>query len=244
MATITFHGAAQEVTGSCHLLDSPALGRVLLDCGVRQGGDALGRIQDEGFPFEPGSIDAVILSHVHLDHSGLLPTLVKQGFDGPIYCTDSSRGLLRILLEDASGLYHRDLEHENLRRARSGRPACSCRCSLTVSLPRSFSSLQYTDQVHAVQTPAHRQRTESGGGHRHGRCCQKSLCRYHIGNPEGVSLQARHHQPRQGIGYHEGVYHNNRCVVGTALAWVRWQVREDRLRVQQREEAPHVLHRQ
>ena len=94
MATITFHGAAQEVTGSCHLLDSPALGRVLLDCGVRQGGDALGRIQDEGFPFEPGSIDAVILSHVHLDHSGLLPTLVKQGFDGPIYCTDSSRGLL------------------------------------------------------------------------------------------------------------------------------------------------------
>ena len=64
MATITFHGAAQEVTGSCHLLDSPALGRVLLDCGVRQGGDALGRIQDEGFPFEPGSIDAVILSHV------------------------------------------------------------------------------------------------------------------------------------------------------------------------------------
>jgi len=48
VATITFHGAAQEVTGSCHLLDSPALGRVLLDCGVRQGGDALGRIQDEG----------------------------------------------------------------------------------------------------------------------------------------------------------------------------------------------------
>ena len=121
MATITFHGAAQEVTGSCHLLESPALGRVLLDCGVRQGGDALNRVQDEGFPFEPASIDAVILSHVHLDHSGLLPSLVHQGFNGPILCTDSSRGLLRILLEDAAGLYQRDLEHENLRRARSGR---------------------------------------------------------------------------------------------------------------------------
>jgi metallo-beta-lactamase family protein len=118
---MTFHGAAQEVTGSCHLLESPAIGRVLLDCGVRQGGDALNRVQDEGFPFAPSSIDAVILSHVHLDHSGLLPSLVHQGFSGPILCTDSSRGLLRILLEDAAGLYRRDLEHENLRRARSGR---------------------------------------------------------------------------------------------------------------------------
>ena len=121
MGTITFHGAAQEVTGSCHLLESPAIGRMLLDCGVRQGGDALNRVQDEGFPFEPGSIDAVILSHAHLDHSGLLPTLVHQGFRGPIYCTQATKGLLRILLEDASGLYHRDLEHENLRRERSGR---------------------------------------------------------------------------------------------------------------------------
>lgn len=122
MGTITFHGAAQEVTGSCHLLESPAIGRVLLDCGVRQGGDALNRVQDEGFPFKPTSIDAVILSHVHLDHSGLLPTLVNQGFRGPIYCTAASKSLLRILLEDASGLYHRDLEHENIRRKRSGRP--------------------------------------------------------------------------------------------------------------------------
>lgn len=122
MGTITFHGAAQEVTGSCHLVQSPAIGRVLLDCGMRQGGDALNRIQDEGFPFEPNSIDAVILSHVHLDHSGLLPTLVNLGFSGPIYCTQATKSLLRILLEDASGLYHRDLEHENLRRKRSGRP--------------------------------------------------------------------------------------------------------------------------
>jgi len=122
MATLTFHGAAQQVTGSCHLLESPAVGRVLLDCGIRQGGDALSRIQGEGFPFEPASIDAVILSHVHLDHSGLLPSLVHHGFTGPIYCTGASKGLLRILLEDASSLYHRDLEHENLRRKRSGRP--------------------------------------------------------------------------------------------------------------------------
>ena len=123
MAVLTFYGAAQEVTGSCYLLESPAIGRILLDCGVRQGGDAIERVQEEGFLFDPASIDAVILSHAHLDHSGMLPMLINQGFAGAIYCTQATKGLLRILLEDASGLYHRDIEHENLRRARSGRPA-------------------------------------------------------------------------------------------------------------------------
>jgi len=121
LATITFYGAAQEVTGSCYLLESPAIGRVLMECGMHQGGDAVERIQDDNFEFEPGSIDAVILSHAHLDHSGKLPKLVNQGFNGPIYCTQATKGILRILLEDALGLYQRDLERENLRRERSGR---------------------------------------------------------------------------------------------------------------------------
>ena len=121
MASITFYGAAQEVTGSCYLLESPALGCVLLECGMHQGGDAIERIRKDNFDFEPHSIDAVVLSHGHLDHSGLLPKLVKQGFSGPIYCTQATKGLLRILLEDAFGIYQRDLERENLRRERSGR---------------------------------------------------------------------------------------------------------------------------
>lgn len=122
MATIRFLGAAQEVTGSCHLLEVEGSGRMLLDCGMHQGGDAIDRAERDEFDFEPGSIDAVILSHGHLDHSGLLPRLVSQGFSGPVYCTEASKPLLRILLEDASGLYQRDLEYENLRRERSGRP--------------------------------------------------------------------------------------------------------------------------
>lgn len=121
MATLTFYGAAQEVTGSCHLLETPTIGRVLLDCGQHQGGDASDRQQSNPFAFAPASIDAVILSHAHLDHSGLLPKLVKAGFDGPIYCTHATRDLLRILLNDAAGLYERDLERENLRRKRSGK---------------------------------------------------------------------------------------------------------------------------
>jgi len=125
MAKLTFFGAAQEVTGSCYLLESPAIGRVLMECGMHQGGDAIERIESEAFEFDPASIDAVILSHGHLNHSDMLPKLVNQGFDGPIYCTQATRQLLRILLEDAWGLYERDLERENIRRVRSGKDALS-----------------------------------------------------------------------------------------------------------------------
>ncbi len=122
LATITFYGAAQQVTGSCYLLESQALGRVLLECGMHQGGDAVKRIGEENFEFEPADIDAVILSHGHLDHSGLLPKLVHNGYEGPIYCTRATHGLLRILLEDSWGLYERDLEYENKRNQRRGKP--------------------------------------------------------------------------------------------------------------------------
>ena len=122
MATITFLGAAQEVTGSCHLLESPSVGRILLDCGMHQGGDAVERIQDEKFAFDPASIDAVVLSHAHLDHSGLLPRLVHEGFTGPVICTRATAELLEVMLNDSVGLYLRDLERNNMRSARRGRP--------------------------------------------------------------------------------------------------------------------------
>lgn len=121
MATLTFHGAAREVTGSCHLLEAPSIGRLLLDCGMRQGGDAVDRVQDERFAFDPRAIDAVVLSHAHLDHSGMLPRLYAAGFSGPLYCTPATAELLDIMLRDAVGLYLRDLERENRRRERAGR---------------------------------------------------------------------------------------------------------------------------
>lgn len=121
MAQVTFLGAAQEVTGSCHLLESPAIGRVILDCGMHQGGDPVSRLRKDNFSFDVASLDAVILSHAHLDHSGLLPKLVNRGFSGPIYCTAATRDLLRIMLNDAAGLYERDLAREALRGKRRGR---------------------------------------------------------------------------------------------------------------------------
>ena len=121
MATLTFLGAAQEVTGSCYLLETLGGGRILLDCGMHQGGDAVERIQDEVFAFDPNDIDAVVLSHAHLDHSGLLPKLHHEGFAGPIYCTRATAELLDVMLNDSVGLYLRDLERSNLRNSRRGK---------------------------------------------------------------------------------------------------------------------------
>ena len=103
MALLTFLGAAQQVTGSCYLLESPALGKFLLECGMHQGGDAIERIQEESFSFDPETIDGLILSHAHLDHSGLIPLLVHAGFKGPIYCTHATSKLLKVMLYDSEG---------------------------------------------------------------------------------------------------------------------------------------------
>jgi metallo-beta-lactamase family protein len=121
MASLRFLGAAQQVTGSCYLFETEELGRVLLDCGMHQGGDAVKRLRQESFAFEPASIDALFLSHAHLDHSGLIPLLVHGGFTGKIYCTHGSAKLLPVMLNDAAGLYERDLKFENRRRQRKGK---------------------------------------------------------------------------------------------------------------------------
>jgi metallo-beta-lactamase family protein len=121
MANIKFFGAAQEVTGSCHMLESLSFGRVLLDCGMHQGGSSVRRTQQEHFMFDPHTIDAVILSHAHLDHSGMLPKLVREGFNGPIYCADATSELLEVMLLDSVHIYLGDLERANRRLARKGK---------------------------------------------------------------------------------------------------------------------------
>lgn len=117
--SVTFYGAALEVTGSCHLLQANGK-NILLDCGMRQGGSTERRTRQIDFEFDPGDIDMVVLSHGHLDHSGALPKLVHAGFKGPIYCTSGTKQLLKILLEDSFNLYKHDLQWRNKQRARSG----------------------------------------------------------------------------------------------------------------------------
>lgn len=117
---LTFLGAAREVTGSCHLLEANGL-RILLDCGLLQGPDSAKHPVENQFAFNPVSIDALILSHAHLDHSGMLPRLTHEGFNGPIYCTTGTFNLLSIMLMDAFHIYSKDLEYENIRRLRAGK---------------------------------------------------------------------------------------------------------------------------
>ncbi|MFN6972684.1 MAG: MBL fold metallo-hydrolase, partial [Rheinheimera sp.] len=119
-ATLTFYGAAGQVTGSCYLLHWNDQ-KVLLDCGMVQGGDQVTDLSKFRFAFRPKDIDAVVLSHAHIDHSGLLTLLLAHGFRGKIFCTEGTASLLPVLLKDACYLYLKDLEWQNRQRARQGK---------------------------------------------------------------------------------------------------------------------------
>jgi metallo-beta-lactamase family protein len=106
---IEFFGAAREVTGSCHVLRVNGK-TVLLDCGMFQGRRQQSRAQNLHLPLPADSVDAVVLSHAHIDHSGRLPYLVKQGFTGPIYCTPATRDLCAIMLADSAHIQTKDAE--------------------------------------------------------------------------------------------------------------------------------------
>ncbi|MDH5359618.1 MAG: MBL fold metallo-hydrolase [Gammaproteobacteria bacterium] len=116
---IQFFGACQEVTGSCYLLRVGDK-QLLLDCGLIQGSRQHERHNEDPFPFAVGQIDAVVLSHAHLDHSGRLPLLVKQGYQGPIHTHPATAQLCQVMLEDAGYLQEKDAEWENRKRERKG----------------------------------------------------------------------------------------------------------------------------
>ena len=109
---LTFLGAAREVTGSCYLVEAGRL-RFLVDCGLFQGGRAAD-IKNRNFPrFDPEAIDFVLLTHAHIDHSGLLPRLVTLGFRGPIYCTAATADLLGVMLPDSGFIQEKEAEWAN-----------------------------------------------------------------------------------------------------------------------------------
>jgi metallo-beta-lactamase family protein len=118
--TITFHGAAQNVTGSKHLIKLENGTQILLDCGMFQGmGDDTDDL-NETFGFKPNEVDYLILSHAHIDHCGLIPRLVAEGFNGPIFCTAPTMDLARILLNDSAHIQEQDADYSNKNRIRKG----------------------------------------------------------------------------------------------------------------------------
>ncbi len=119
---IAFHGAARTVTGSKHLLTLKNEKKYLLDCGMFQG---MGRDTDRlnrDWGFEPSEVNYLILSHAHIDHSGLIPKLVKDGFNGKIFCTPATKDLTMILLADSAEIQEDDVKYTNKKRAADGIP--------------------------------------------------------------------------------------------------------------------------
>ncbi len=118
---ITFHGAVRTTTGSQHLLEINGV-RLLLDCGLYQGKRKESIERNQSFPFNPNEVDAVILSHAHIDHIGNLPNLYKQGFTGNAYCTFATRDLAAIMLEDSAEIQMADAAYVSKKHKKKGLP--------------------------------------------------------------------------------------------------------------------------
>ena len=114
---LTFFGAARAVTGSCHCVECGGK-KILVDCGLQQGRDER---DNQELDFAAGYIDAVVVTHAHIDHSGRIPLLVKQGFTGNIYCTRLTGQLLSIMLRDSAHIQESDAQWQNQKGKRAGR---------------------------------------------------------------------------------------------------------------------------
>ena len=115
---LRFYGADRCVTGSCHCLEVNGK-HILVDCGLQQGRD---EIDNTALPFHPGSIDVVLVTHAHIDHSGRIPMLIKNGFQGKIITTRLTADLLDIMLQDSAHIQEQDAEYQNRKNKRAGRP--------------------------------------------------------------------------------------------------------------------------
>src|SRR3954467_4687663 len=122
MSSISFWGAAGTVTGSKYLIESDR-GRVLIDCGLFQGLKELRLRNWDESPFNAAALNAVIITHAHIDHTGYLPRLVQQGFRGPVYCSRGTADLLKILLPDAGRLQEEDADYRNRHNLTKHKPA-------------------------------------------------------------------------------------------------------------------------
>jgi len=149
---IQFLGAARTVTGSMHLVSVNGT-KILLDCGMFQGKRSEAYEKNRNFPFDPTKIDAVILSHSHIDHSGNLPNLVKNGYRGPIYSTSATRDLCSIMLYDSAYVQERDIEYVNKRHQKKHEPLVQPLYDVTdvTAAMAQFVGIKYEQQVQVAE---------------------------------------------------------------------------------------------
>ena len=118
---LAFHGAASTVTGSCYLVEHDR-GRFLVDCGMFQGTKTIRELNYRPFPFEPRGVDHLLLTHAHIDHSGLVPKLARHGFEGRILATEPTLDLLKFMLPDSGHIQEFEVQRLNERNRRRGLP--------------------------------------------------------------------------------------------------------------------------
>ena len=149
---IHFHGAARTVTGSMHLLEING-SRILLECGLFQGKRTESYQRNQNFPFNPSKIDAVLLSHAHIDHSGNLPNLVKQGYEGKITATRATTHLVKLMLRDSGHIQESDAAYVNKKRAKKGLPPVEPLYSLedAEKVAGYFHSVEYDDPIQITE---------------------------------------------------------------------------------------------
>lgn len=149
---ITFLGAAETVTGSCYLCETDHA-RILIDCGMFQGGSAADELNRREFAFNPAEIDYLILTHAHIDHSGRIPQLVKWGFKGRIITTNASKDLCTIMLPDSAFIQESEAEWLNRKRQRAGRRLVEPIYTTTDALDslKFFEGIEYDEDFHLNQ---------------------------------------------------------------------------------------------
>ncbi len=181
--TITFHGAARTVTGSKHLLTLADDTRILLDCGMFQGMGDHTEDLNEHFGFNPEKVDFLVLSHAHIDHCGLIPRLVAEGFKGTVFCTPPTFDLVNIMLMDSARIQEQDTEYSNKHRLKNNLPLLSAlyteddvttalKLFKTVDYLQEYAitpnvKFQFTDAGHLVGSAAVHLVVSEGGGETH-----------------------------------------------------------------------------
>lgn len=148
MMELIFHGGAGTVTGSCYQLKSNNLS-ILVDCGLFQGEKAIQELNYKPFRFNPAEIDAVVLTHAHIDHSGLLPKLYKDGFKGRIYATPATKELSKIMLPDSAYIQEMEVERKNRKAMRSGKKLLEpiYRLEDAFKVLENFVSIEYDQEI-------------------------------------------------------------------------------------------------
>ncbi|RLD03903.1 MAG: MBL fold metallo-hydrolase [Chloroflexi bacterium] len=149
---IHFHGAARTVTGSMHLLEVNGA-RILLECGLFQGKRKEAYKRNKNFPFDPATLDAVLLSHAHIDHSGNLPNLVNQGYANKITATRATTHLVKLMLRDSGHIQESDAAYINKKRARKGLPPVEPLYTEedALEVANYFQSVEYDDPIEIAE---------------------------------------------------------------------------------------------